>query len=53
MIDLINQHRKFLIALAGAVVAILGRHLGLANPLYVDVVTLLTAVGVYSVPNTP
>lgn len=44
--------RKFIVALVGAGVLILGRRWGLESPAYTDLVAVLTALGVYAVPNS-
>lgn len=46
-----TKYRKFGIALAGAAVAIVGRHFGLDSELYADAVAIATALGVVIVPN--
>lgn len=50
---LVTTHRKTLLALVGAGVVILGRAVGVDSTLYVDATAVLTALGVFSVPNTP
>ena len=44
-------YRKTIVALAGATVAIVGHFCGLDSDAYFVAVTVLTAVGVYGVPN--
>lgn len=46
-----NTIRKTLVALAGAAVVIIGHFCGADSDAYFVAVTLLTAVGVYAVPN--
>lgn len=45
------KYRKFITALIGAAVIIVGRHYGLTSNAYLDIVTVATALGVYGVPN--
>lgn len=47
----LGRYSKIAVALVGAVVIILGRHLGLDSPVYADVTAILTAAGVYGVTN--
>lgn len=47
-----TQYAKFLAALVGFVVAAAGRRYGVDSQAYTDIVGLLTAVGVYVVPNS-
>lgn len=46
-----TKYNKFLIALVGAAVVIVGRSLGVTSWEYLDLVTVATALGVYTVPN--
>lgn len=46
-----SQYAKFLTALVGFLVAAAGRRYGVDSQAYTDVVGLLTALGVYVVPN--
>lgn len=46
-----SKYNKYLIAMAGAAVVIVGRAFGLDSWQYLDLVTLATALGVYAVPN--
>ena len=46
-----SKYRKSLVALAGAVVAFVGRRYGIESQVYLDVVAVLTAAGVFAVPN--
>lgn len=46
-----NQYAKFLTALVGFLVAAAGRRYGVDSQAYTDVIGVLTAVGVYAVPN--
>lgn len=48
-----SRYRKFLTALVGAGVAFLGRRWGIDSDAYLDIVLVLTAAGVYAVPNDP
>lgn len=45
------RYNKLIVALAGAVVVILTRHFGPTSAYVLDIETLLTAAGVYAVPN--
>lgn len=49
--DVLKPYRKVIIALTGAAVAIIGRHAGLDSEIYMDVVAVATAAGVYGFPN--
>jgi hypothetical protein len=46
-----SRFRKFLVAAAGVVVTIAGRRYGLESTAYTDLIGVLTALGVYAVPN--
>lgn len=46
-----SRFRKFFVAVAGVVVTLAGRRYGLDSTAYVDIVGVLTALGVYAVPN--
>lgn len=46
-----TKYSKFLVALAGAAVTIVGNHFGVTSELYTDAVVLATALGVVIVPN--
>ena len=46
-----GQYRKLLVALVGLVVSVAGRRYGLDSTAYTDLVGVLTALGVYAVPN--
>lgn len=46
-----SKYRKFVVAVAGVVVAFLGRRWGVDSPAYADVVAVVTALGVYAIPN--
>lgn len=46
-----TKYRKAFIAAAGAAVAIAGHFFGLDSDVYFVTVTVLTAAGVYAVPN--
>ncbi len=46
-----STYRKFFVALVGAAVSYFGRRWGIDNPAYVDLVAVLTALGVYVAPN--
>lgn len=46
-----SKYRKTIVAVVGAGVAIVGRHFGVDSDIYVDVVILATALGVYVIPN--
>lgn len=46
-----KPYAKFVVVIFGSVIAIVGRHVGADNELYLDIVTLATALGVFSVPN--
>lgn len=46
------RYRKTIVALIGAGIIIMSRHLGPDAALVVDVETLATALGVYAVPNS-
>ena len=46
-----GQYTKFVIALVGAGVVILGRAVGVDSVIYADVVTVVTALGVYAGTN--
>lgn len=46
-----TKYRKFVVAVAGAAVAFLGRRWGIDSQAYADVVGVLTALGVYAIPN--
>jgi hypothetical protein len=46
-----TRFRKFLVAVAGVVVTIAGRRYGLESTAYTDLIGVLTALGVYAVPN--
>lgn len=46
-----SKFRKFLVALVGLVVTVAGRRYGLDSTAYTDLVGVLTAAGVYAVPN--
>lgn len=50
--DALKPYAKLIVALGGAAVAIVGRHAGVDSNVYLDVVALATAAGVYAVPNT-
>jgi hypothetical protein len=47
----LGKYAKLVTALAGAGVVIIGRAFGVDSAVYLDVVTLLTALGVWAVPN--
>lgn len=47
----LGRYAKMIAALAGAAVAIAGRHYGVDSNEYFDVVAIVTALGVYVVPN--
>jgi len=52
LVDLVARRaRKAAVAVAGAVVAWAGTRYGIDSPAYSDIVAVLTAVGVYVVPN--
>lgn len=51
ILDFVASHRKLLVALAGAAVLILGAVAGESSTAYTSVVSVLTALGVYGVPN--
>jgi hypothetical protein len=46
-----SQYRKFLVVLVGIVVGFAGRRYGIDSEVYIDIVALATAAGVYAVPN--
>lgn len=46
-----DKYNKFWVAAAGAAVIVLTRHFGLENIYVMDLITVLTALGVYAVPN--
>lgn len=46
-----TSYSKFLVAAVGFLVAAVGRRYGVDSQAYTDVVGLLTALGVYVVPN--
>ena len=46
-----GSYRKLLVALVGLVVSVAGRRYGLDSTAYTDLVGVLTALGVYAVPN--
>lgn len=48
-----GKYRKFVVALVGAAVLIVGRHYGVNSEWYGDLVILATAGGVYVAPNDP
>ncbi len=49
----IAAHRKLLVAVAGAAVTVADATAWSANPYVISVVAVLTAAGVYQVPNKP
>jgi hypothetical protein len=51
MLEKIARYRKALVASAPAALSILAEFVGVDSPLYVKVVAVLVAVGVYAVPN--
>jgi hypothetical protein len=48
----VAKYRKFIVALVGAAVLIAGAALGEQSEEYQAIVTVLTSLGVYAVPNT-
>lgn len=50
-VDTIARYRKAVVALAGAVVLGVGHYFGVDSDVYAQVVALVTAAGVYGVPN--
>jgi hypothetical protein len=48
-----KRHRKSLVAIVGVVIGIVGQQVGLDSTLYVDLVLVATAAGVYATPNAP
>jgi len=52
MLALLGKYRKFIVAAVGAAVLIIGQVWGPGSSLYTTVVSVLTALGVYGVPNT-
>ena len=52
MLEKLKPYNKFLIALLGAVVTVVVQHYGDSNIVQI-VVAILTALGVYTVPNHP
>lgn len=51
LLKAIAPYRKVAVALAGAAVAIVGRTFGVDSAVYFDLTAVLTAAGVYSLPN--
>lgn len=49
--DNLGKYNKLWVALVGAVVIIAIRHFGADNMYVLDLISLLTAAGVYQVPN--
>lgn len=49
--ELIAKHRKLAVAIAGVVVLAVGEAAGVDSSLYSVTVAVLTALGVYGVPN--
>lgn len=47
----LGKYAKLITALVGAAVVIIGRAAGVDSTIYLDVVTVVTALGVYAVPN--
>lgn len=47
----LGKYAKLITALVGAGIVIVGRAVGVDSTIYLDVVTLATALGVYAVPN--
>ena len=47
-----SRYRKFLVALVGYGVWLVGRRYGVESAVYDDIVMLATAAGVYAVPNS-
>lgn len=48
---MLGPYSKFVIALVGAAVIIVGRHFGETSWEYLDLTTVATALGVYAVRN--
>ena len=46
-----GKYNKFIVAGAAALIVVLIRHFGTANLYVQDVITVLGALGVYTVPN--
>lgn len=51
MLAALAKYRKFVVALTGAAVVIIGRQFGVDSAIYADAVTVVTALGVYLTPN--
>lgn len=47
------HYRKFLVAIAGAIVVTAASFWGIGSPIVEAIISLLTALGVYAVPNKP
>lgn len=50
---LIARYGKFITALVGVVLLVVGDHYGLTSTAYTTIVSVATALGVYGVPNGP